>query len=90
MKQHNLLSKRPWMRPLGILALILGPVILYFTLRGAGVPATVVSGIVLLVAAKHLGLLALISTPVYALLRRRSPNKKPDPEESPNRDPVGR
>ena len=90
MKQHTLLSKQPWMMPFGILVLILGPVILYLALRGAGVPATVVSAVVLLVAAKHLGLLAVISAPVYALLRRRSPHSKPDPHDSPDRDLAGR
>lgn len=44
MKEHNLLSKHPRMMPFGILVLIIGPVILYFILRAAGVPAAVVSG----------------------------------------------
>ena len=78
MKEHDLFFRRhPRILPLGILALILGPIILYFILRGAGIPAAIISGVVLLMAAKHLGLLAVILGPVYAFLRRRSKRTKP-------------
>lgn len=76
MKRHYLSARHPWVVPLGILALILGPVVLYFVLRDVGVPAAIVSGVVLLVAAKHLGLLAVILAPVYAFARRHSKRSK--------------
>ena len=52
-------------------ALIGGPLILYHILSVVGVPAAVASGIVIVVVIKHLGLLAVLLTPVYTLLRRR-------------------
>jgi hypothetical protein len=51
--------------------LIGGPLILYHILPVVGVPAAVASGIVIVVVIKHLGLLAVLLTPVYTLLRRR-------------------
>lgn len=83
MKRHNLLKRHPRIAPVGILALIFSPAILYFVLRGAGLPAAVVSGLVLLMAAKHLGLIAAIVAPFYALVRRRA--KKPDHRDTLNR-----
>ena len=79
MKQHNLLFRHhPWKLPLGILAVILGPIMLYLILRSAGISGGFFSGAVLLMAAKHLGLLAVILGPVYAFVRRRSRRTKPD------------
>ena len=73
MKEHNLFFRRHTrILPFVILALILGPIMLYLILRSVGVPAAIVSGVVLLMAAKHLGLLAVILSPVYAFVRRRS------------------
>ena len=63
---------RPWALGIAVLALIAGPLVLYEILPWAGIPAAAASGIVALVAIKHLGLLALLLTPIYALLRRRS------------------
>ena len=88
MKEHNPLSRHPRIMPLGILALILGPAILYVVLRSTGVPAALVSGVVLLVAAKHLGLLAMIVAPFYALVRRRAQHKKPGHGDTVNRGPA--
>jgi hypothetical protein len=53
-------------------ALIGGPILLYFLLPLAGMPIAVASGVVAIVALKHLGLLAVLVAPLYALLRRRS------------------
>ena len=54
------------------LALIAGPILLSEVLPWAGIPAAAASGMVAIVAIKHLGLLAVLLTPIYALLRRRS------------------
>jgi hypothetical protein len=51
--------------------LIGGPIMLYFLLPLAGVPIALASGVVTIVALKHLGLLAVLLAPLYALLRRR-------------------
>jgi hypothetical protein len=66
--QYGRYSLQPWLL---LVALIGGPIILYHILPVAGVPATMAAGVVLVVAVKHLGLLALLLTPFYALLRRR-------------------
>jgi hypothetical protein len=69
--EHNRRIPRP--RLLVALAVLVGgPIILYHILRIAGVPAALVSGVVVIVALKHIGLLAVLVTPLYALLRRRS------------------
>jgi hypothetical protein len=51
-------------------ALIGGPILLYFVLPLAGVPIAVASGLVAIVALKHLGVLAVLAAPVYAIRRR--------------------
>lgn len=72
MKGHSRLLTRPWMLPLGVGALVAGPVILYYILSRAGLPAALVSGVILLMVIKHLGLLAILLGPLYALFRGRS------------------
>jgi hypothetical protein len=62
---------RPWLVVMALVTLIGGPLILYHILPLAGVPAALASGVVLIVAVKHLGLLAVLLAPLYALLRRR-------------------
>jgi hypothetical protein len=57
---------------MAVLALIAGPFLLYEVLPWAGIPAAAASGMVAIVAITHLGLLAVLLTPIYALLRRRS------------------
>lgn len=52
-------------------ALIAGPLVLYQVLPLIGVPAALVSGAVAVILLKHLGILAVLLTPMYALLRRR-------------------
>jgi hypothetical protein len=68
---HDRHSLRRWLLPVALVALIGGPIILYHILPLAGVPAALASGVVVVVAVKHLGLLAVLLTPLYALLRRR-------------------
>lgn len=53
------------------IALIAGPLVLYQVLPLIGVPVAVVSGAVAVILIKHLGILAVLLTPMYALLRRR-------------------
>jgi hypothetical protein len=71
MKGHTRLLSRPWMLPVAVVALIAGHVILYYSLRHTILSAAVVSGVIILVAIKHLGFLS----PLYALFRLRSRRK---------------
>lgn len=68
MKPHSRQLARPWMLTLGMVVLIGVHVFFFNRLRHAGVSLVVVSGLALLVIAKHLGVLG----PLYTLLRRRS------------------
>lgn len=61
---------RHWVLAVALVGLIGGPVVLYQLLPAAGASAAVASGVVLVVAVKHLGLLAALVTP-YALFSRR-------------------
>ena len=62
---------RPWVLLVAAVALIAAPIALYVVLPLAGVSASVVSGVALAVLIKHLGVLAALLGPLYALLRRR-------------------
>lgn len=53
------------------IALMAGPLVLYQVLPLIGVPVALVSGAVAVILLKHLGILAVLLTPMYALLRRR-------------------
>jgi len=64
-------SLRRWLVPVTVAALIAGPILLYFLLPLAGVPLALASGVVAIVALKHLGLLAIVLAPLYTILRRR-------------------
>jgi hypothetical protein len=73
--ERKSLLKRTWILPVGVAALIGGHVIFFYIVKqsasrilGSG---AVISGLVLLVIAKHLGLLAALFRPVYNLFRRR-------------------
>jgi hypothetical protein len=68
---HHHLFRR-WLLPVAVAALIAGPILLYFLLPFAGVPIALVWGAVAMVALKHLGLLAVLLAPLYAILRHRS------------------
>ena len=60
-----------WLLPLIVVALIAGPLMLYNALPHAGVPVALASGVVMAIVLTHLGVLAVVLTPVYVLLRRR-------------------
>jgi hypothetical protein len=69
MKDHSRPLTRTWILAAAALVLIAGHgVVLYAISLHAALPAAVVSGLIILVVFKHLGLLG----PLYALLRRRS------------------
>ena len=64
-------SLRPWLLLGAAVALIGGPFILYKALLLSGTSAALISGVVVAIAIKHLGLLAVLLGPLYALFRRR-------------------
>jgi len=73
---HHLCS-RPWMLPVAGISLVASHGILFYLLRRSSIPhvaasGTLVSGVVLLMIAKHLGLLAGLLRSLHALFRRRS------------------
>jgi hypothetical protein len=72
MKGQSRPFARPWMLPVGVVVLIAGPVILYYVLSRAGLATAMVSGVIILMVIKHLGLLAVLLGPLYAMFRRRS------------------
>ena len=51
--------------------LIAAPLAIYTLLPYAGVPVAVATSLALVIALKHLGVLAVLLAPLYALLRRR-------------------
>lgn len=63
---------RPWLLSVAVLALIAGPILLYKILPLAGLSAAAAAGLVAIVAIKHLGVIAVLLAPIYALMRRRS------------------
>jgi hypothetical protein len=68
-KAHNLLRRRPWMLPVGVVALIAAHVIVVrYALPRAALSVAVVSGVVIVVVLKHVGLLGSL----FALFRRPS------------------
>lgn len=71
---HDGHTARSWLLLLATVVLVASPIVLYKILPLVGVPAALVSGAVLVIALKHLGLLAVLFAPVYALLRRGSRN----------------
>jgi hypothetical protein len=70
MNAHGHRLKGVWLW-LAAIVLIATPVSLFYFLPHFGLPKALVSGVVVLVIAKHLGLLAVLVGPVYAVFRRR-------------------
>jgi hypothetical protein len=68
MKGHSRPRMRPWMLLVGVIGLVAHSAVLYYVLSHTGLSAAVVSGVIVLIVIKHLGLLG----PLYALFRRRS------------------
>jgi hypothetical protein len=73
MKGHRRLLTRTLMLSVGAVVLIAGHgIILSYVLSYTALSAAVVSGVMMLVVITHLGLLAPLLGPLYALFRRRS------------------
>jgi hypothetical protein len=58
MKGHSRLLSRPWLLAVAVMALIAGHGIIYYILRHTILSTAVVSGLIILVVIKHLGLLS--------------------------------
>jgi hypothetical protein len=71
MKAHGHRLRGVWLW-LAAVALIATPALLYSFLPHFGISKALVSSVVVLVIAKHLGLLAVLLGPVYAVFRRRN------------------
>lgn len=67
MKLHNGLPASSWILLPGIVVLLAGHVIFFNRLRHKGLSLTVLSGLALLMIAKHFGVLGSL----YAFVRRR-------------------
>jgi len=75
------LRSRPWIMLAVFIGLVAGHMILFYILRQAGtvyagVSGVVVSAVVLIILAKHLGLFAALLRPLHTLFRRRSRSEK--------------
>ena len=68
MSPHGRAFTRPWMLAVGAVLLIAGHGFMYHALSNMTLSVVVVSGVILVIALKHLGLLGLL----YARFRRRS------------------
>jgi membrane protein YdbS with pleckstrin-like domain len=69
MKRNDHPRMRRWMLmvPVGVIMLVAHSVVLYYGLSHKALSATVVSGLIVLIVIKHLGLLG----PLYALFHHR-------------------
>ena len=70
MKGHSRLLTRMWMLPVAAVVLVAGHIVLPYLLAHTALSATVVPGVVVLMVAKHLGLLAALLGPLHAHFRR--------------------
>jgi alkylhydroperoxidase family enzyme len=85
MKAHGRPRMRPWILLAGLIVLVAGhSVVLYYVRSYTALSAAVLSGVIILVVIKHLGLL----DPVYASFRRRSPHLKPGDRVARDRDQL--
>ena len=74
---HRVHSRRPWILAVVATGFVAGHLILFHALRHSGMshvalPSAVVMGVVLLMIAKHLGLLAGLARLLHSRFRRRS------------------
>jgi drug/metabolite transporter (DMT)-like permease len=70
MKEHGRPRMGPWVLLVGVIGLVAGHVVLLYNgLSHTSLSAAVVSGVIVLIVIKHLGLLG----PLYALFRRGRP-----------------
>jgi membrane protein YdbS with pleckstrin-like domain len=71
---HLLARRRVWVLPVLMIVLLVGHgVILYYASSHVMLSAAVLSGAIILLVIKHVGLLG----PLYALFRRRRPGHRP-------------
>ncbi len=68
MRPHGRVLTRRWMVAVAAVLLIAGHALLYRALSNMTLPLVVVSGLIILMAIKHFGLVGLL----YTRLRRRS------------------
>jgi membrane protein YdbS with pleckstrin-like domain len=70
MKGNGHSRMRLWMLlvPVGVIGLVVHSVVLYYVFSHTALSAAVMSGVIVLIVIKHLGLLG----PLYALFRRRA------------------
>lgn len=68
MKAHGRLRIRPWMLLVlaGIIGLVVHSAVLYYVVSHMSLSVAAVSGVIILIVIKHLGLLS----PLYVLFRR--------------------
>ena len=84
MRGHSRLRARGWMLPVGVVILIAGHgIVLYYFSSHVALSAAVVSGVIILVVIKHLGVLG--ST--YALFRRRARRNAPLDDQETRQSP---
>ena len=84
MRGHSRLRARGWMLTVGVIVLIAGhSVVLYYFSSHVALSAAVVSGVIILVVIKHLGLLGS----AYALFRRRAWRKAPLDDQETRQSP---
>ncbi len=84
MRGRSGLRARGWMLPVGVVILIAGHgIVLYYFSSHVALSAAVVSGVIILVVIKHLGVLG--ST--YALFRRRARRNAPLDDQETRQSP---
>lgn len=71
MNGHRRWLTRTWMLPMVAVVLVAGHIILPYLLSHTALSAAVVSGVIVLMVVKHLGLLAVLLGPLRAHFRRR-------------------
>jgi len=88
MTAHIRVPKRSWLLALMILLLLSAHMLVPYFLRHTAVSATLLSGLVVLMVLKHIGLLAVALRPLYTRFRRRSSQEgqKALAREKPNKN----
>jgi hypothetical protein len=76
MTAHIRVPKGRWLLALMILLLLSAHMLVPYFLTHTAVSATLLSGLVVLMVLKHLGLLAVALRPLYARFRRRSSQER--------------
>ena len=71
MKRHGWPFERSWMLPVVLVALAVGHLIVPYVFVRRVLPVAIVSGLVLFIVAKHVGLVAILVAPAYNRYKRR-------------------